>query len=51
MLLKQIHNLPTGPNWNKIIVTTIAVVGLVIIINFITEPTPLIDTFRGKKKE
>lgn len=32
MIFKQIHNLPTGPNWGKIILITIAAVSVAAII-------------------
>lgn len=51
MIFKQIHNLPTGPNWGKILAATIISIGVIVLIKHVTEPVSGIRRFTDNKKK
>ena len=51
MILKQIHNLPTGPSWGKIAVTAIVTIGLILLIKQVAEPVSGINRITDNKKK
>ena len=50
MILKQIHNLPTGPSFGKIAVAAIVAIGLIVLIKHVTEPVSRVNRFTDSKK-